>query len=48
MDYVCPNGDCSIISDDLEKFFYDYGHNTVDGYKHYAKIIDEIDWLKLD
>lgn len=48
MDYVCPNNDCSIISDELEKFFYDYGHNTVYGYKHYARIIDEIDWLKLD
>jgi hypothetical protein len=48
MDYVCDKKAerCFSINQKLEKFFYDYGHHTLDGSIFFGKRIDQIGWLE--
>ena len=51
MDYICDNQKktCYAINNELEKFFYDFGHNTIVGAQFFGQRIDTIGWLeKLD
>ncbi len=47
MDYVCDLDDssCFAIDSNLNKFFYDYGHHTVEGARFFARQVDEEAWL---
>lgn len=40
MQYVCPDGNCKIVSPFLGKYFFDGGHHTMLGAKYYGDIID--------
>lgn len=48
MDYICSKEQeiCYSMDDKLNKYFYDYGHHTLNGADFFAKIVDEINWLK--
>jgi len=48
MDYMCDSvkKECYVVNENLEKYLYDYGHNTLAGAKFYGKRISEIDWLR--
>jgi len=41
MDYVCNNQNCEIVSANVEKYFFDGGHHTLSGARHFGKRIDE-------
>lgn len=41
MDYVCATGTCEIVSKNLGKYFFDLGHHTLDGARHFASVIDK-------
>ena len=47
MDYICDTESqyCDAVGPDLEKYFYDYGHNTLAGAKKFAENIDRVQWL---
>lgn len=47
MDYVCDGtkGSCFAINSKLEKFFFDYGHHTVEGSKAFGERVDMVNWL---
>lgn len=47
MDYVCDDAlkACFAISEEFEKFFYDYGHHTVAGAKFFGRRVDKVKWL---
>lgn len=48
MDYVCDRVEltCFSINENFEKYFYDYGHNTLQGAHFFGSRIDQIQWLK--
>ncbi len=48
MDYICDekNEKCYSIDDQLNKYFYDYGHHTMDGAEFFGKRIDDQKWFK--
>lgn len=47
MDYVCHSQKQVCFSSDykLNKFFYDYGHHTLEGARYFGKRVDETNWL---
>jgi len=47
MNYVCQKEieKCFSADSNLNKYFYDYMHHTLDGAKFFGKRIDEIDWF---
>lgn len=47
MNYVCDRSaeQCYAINDKLEKYFYDYGHHTLEGARFFAQRIDKVGWL---
>jgi hypothetical protein len=47
MEYVCDteNERCFAINSSLEKFFYDYGHHTMEGAVFFGHRIDKLNWL---
>ena len=47
MDYICDRdlNQCFAINEKLEKFFYDYGHHTLEGAKFFGGRVDKVDWL---
>lgn len=45
MDYVCETHICYALNDQLEKYFFDYGHHTLAGARFFATRVDEIGWL---
>jgi hypothetical protein len=48
MDYICDREAkrCYSINEQFEKYFYDYGHNTLAGARFFGARVDQIDWLK--
>ena len=50
MDYVCDSAaqSCDAVSDNLDKYFFDYGHHTVTGARFFGKKIDEMGWFPTD
>lgn len=48
MEYVCDSDlkKCFAINSALEKYFYDYGHNTIEGAEFFGERIDEVNWLE--
>lgn len=48
MMYICDEAvaSCEAVSPALEKYFYDYGHNTIAGARRYGEIMSEVNWLK--
>ena len=48
MDYVCDrkNKRCFSMNNDFEKYFYDYGHHTLEGAQYFGNRVDKIDWLE--
>lgn len=48
-DYMCDvdKSLCFAVSADLVKYYYDYGHNSIDGAIFFAKRIDELSWFKV-
>jgi len=49
MQYICNDNSktCYAINNDLEKFFFDYGHNTKAGAIFFGNRIEEVGWLQL-
>ena len=47
MKYVCDNQDssCFAINSNLEKYFYDDGHHTLQGAIFFGRRVDEVYWL---
>jgi hypothetical protein len=47
MNFVCDTDRdfCFAINSKLEKYFFDYGHITVNGALFFGKRVDEINWL---
>lgn len=47
MDYIIDRNSktCLAINNSLEKYFYDYGHNTLEGAAFFGRRVDEINWL---
>lgn len=47
MEYQCEiKGQvCFAVSKDLEKYYYDYGHNSIAGARFFATRIDELNWF---
>lgn len=47
MDYVCNKAQkrCFSINDQFEKYFFDYGHHTLEGAHFFGSRIHEIGWL---
>jgi peptidoglycan/LPS O-acetylase OafA/YrhL len=48
MDYVCDrkNKRCFSMNNNFEKYFYDYGHHTLEGAQYFGNRVDKIDWLE--
>lgn len=48
MEYVCdePEQKCFAVDARLNKYFYDYGHHTLEGAKFFADQVDKKGWLK--
>ncbi len=48
IEYICNKSskEWYAVGSSYEKFFYDYGHHTIEGAKFYGNRVDEIDWLK--
>ena len=46
MDYVCDDGLCHLVSNNLDKYFYDTGHHTLMGAKFFATRVDQLQWVK--
>jgi len=48
MEYACERMDrlCFSINENLEKYYYDYGHHTAKGALFFGLRVDQIDWLK--
>jgi hypothetical protein len=46
MDLVCSKNqqECFSLDDRLNKFFDDYGHNTLVGADFFGRRLDEVDW----
>ena len=40
MDYVCPDNECQIVSKNLGKHFFDMGHHTLSGARHFGQTLD--------
>jgi len=49
-EYMCDHQAkiCDGVTDEGHKVFYDYGHYTLHGAKHFGKKIAEMGWFKLD
>lgn len=49
-DYICDEVEktCDGITPDGYKVFFDYGHHTLEGAKHFGKKIHAINWLGLE
>lgn len=47
-DYICDptTGQCHSLDEALNKFYYDYGHNTLEGAAHFGRRMDRVDWMK--
>lgn len=47
MDYVCDedNSTCFAMDDNYQKYFYDYGHHTLEGAAFFGSRVDTINWL---
>lgn len=45
MDYVCDTQQCYALNDQLEKYFFDYGHHTLAGARFFGTRVDLIGWL---
>ncbi|MCL1124913.1 acyltransferase family protein [Shewanella surugensis] len=47
MDYVCDKGRslCYAMNGNYQKFFYDYGHHTLEGAEFFGTRVDTINWL---
>jgi hypothetical protein len=47
MHYICnpQEKQCFAINENLEKYIYDYAHQTLVGAEYFGKVIDRIDWL---
>ncbi len=47
MGYVCDDLEetCFAVDTELNKFFYDYGHHTLQGARFFGARVDEIGWL---
>lgn len=47
MEYQCEikSEVCFAVSKDLEKYYYDYGHNSIAGARFFATRIDELNWF---
>ncbi len=43
--YICPDT-CRVISEELDKYIYDYGHLTIEGAAFYGSLIDATGWLE--
>ena len=50
MEYVCNHEDevCYAVSDKLDKFFYDYGHQSLEGSRFFAERADSLNWFSLE
>jgi len=48
MDYICSDSDklCYAIDEEYRKYFFDYGHHTLDGAKFFGKRVDATGWLE--
>ena len=48
MDYICSRVErtCYSGSNQLEKYFPDYGHHTIAGATFFSSRVDEVDWLR--
>ena len=42
MDYICPNDVCVGVDPTYSKYFYDYGHHTLEGAKAFGEIVDRL------
>ena len=42
------NKECDYLDKDGHKIFFDYGHYTEYGARHFGKKIYEINWLKIN
>lgn len=49
MDYACDKKvkRCYAINDQFEKYYYDYGHHTLEGASFFGKRVDQVEWLDL-
>lgn len=47
MDYACNSSDfvCYAINGKLEKYYYDYGHHTLQGATFFGARVDRVGWL---
>ncbi|WP_299009830.1 acyltransferase family protein [uncultured Shewanella sp.] len=47
MDYVCDKKSriCYAMGEDFQKYFYDYGHHTLEGAVFFGDRVDEVNWL---
>ncbi|AZR42383.1 acyltransferase family protein [Marinobacter salarius] len=47
MNYVCsaPREQCFAINSEYEKFFYDYGHHTLEGAEFFGSRLADVRWL---
>lgn len=49
MDYACDQKvkRCYGVNDKFEKYYYDYGHHTLEGASFFGKRVDQVEWLGL-
>ena len=49
MDYACDKKAkrCYSMNDQFEKYYYDYGHHTLEGASFFGKQVDQVEWLDL-
>ncbi|WP_298775748.1 acyltransferase family protein [uncultured Shewanella sp.] len=47
MDYICNKSKaiCYAIGPDFQKYFYDYGHHTLEGSTFFGQRVDNVNWL---
>lgn len=46
-DYICDDAvqECVVLSDSMEKYFYDESHHSLIGARYFAERVDQLDWL---
>ena len=47
LDYICDDRtrSCTVVSDSLEKYYYDGDHHSLEGARVYAERIEAVNWL---
>ena len=46
MTYVCPDRACDAVSPSLNKYFFDYGHHTLEGARAYGEVLHTTEFGK--